>query len=174
MKNIAIIIMLSLGLSLNAQVNKNVTQETKTTKVTVNDGAQPKSVTKTETKNATQNIELKDAESKQLNKDVKPTPVQVTSTTTVAGDGVPTQVNSTSYYTMNGRSYQFVSDPAGYRIVTDNNNYGTLRKTSNNNYIYTTDKNTSIGYFNADGNFVVETYDRNNDKITVETYTKAP
>lgn len=174
MKNIAVIIMLVLGLSLNAQVNKNVTKETKTTKVTVNDGAQPKSVTKTETKSATQDIELKDAESKKLNKDVKPTPVQVTATTTVSGDGVPTQVNRTSYYTMNGQSYQFVSDPSGYRIINDNNSYGVLRRTSNNNYIYSTDTRTSIGYFDANGNFVVETYDKNNDKITVETYMKAP
>jgi hypothetical protein len=174
MKNIAVIVLLSLGFTLNAQVNKNVTEETKTTKVTVDNGATPKTVTKTEKKSAQQNIELKDAESKKLNKDMKPTPTQVTSTTTVSGDGVPTQVNQSSYYTMNGQNYQFVSDPAGYRIMTDNNSYGVLRKTSNNNYIYTTEKNTSIGYFDANGNFVVETYDRNNDKITVETYTKRP
>lgn len=174
MKNIAVVIMLSLGLTVSAQVNKNVTKETKTTKVTVNDGANPKTVTKTETRNASQNIELKDAESKKLNKDIQPTPVQVTATTTVSGDGVPTQViDRSSFYTMNGERYQFVGDRAGYRISsTGNANYGTLRKTSNNNYIYTTKDRTSVGYFDANGNFVVETYDKNTDGITVETYTK--
>lgn len=175
MKTIVSIIMLSLGVTLSAQVNQNVTKETKTTKVTVTDGKDPKTLTKTETKNASQSIELKDADSKKLNKDIQPTPVQVNATTTVSGDGVSTQVNRSSYYTMNGQNYQFVSDPTGYRIASpDNTSYGVLRKTSNNNYIYTTEKNTSIGYFDASGNFVVETYDKNNDRITVETYTKRP
>lgn len=175
MKTIAAVIMLSLSLSLSAQVNKNVTKETKTTKVTVNDGANPKSVTKTETRNASQDIELKDADSKKLNKDVQPTPVQVTATTSVSGDGVPTQINQTSFYTMNGQRYQFVTDANGYKIASPTNvNHGTLRKTSNNNYIYTTGTTTSVGYFDGNGNFVVETYDKSSDGVTVETYTKNP
>ncbi len=145
MKNIAVIIMLALGLSLNAQVNKNVTEETKTTKVTVNDGSNPKTLTKTEKRAAKQDIELKDADSKKLNKDVKPTPVKVTATTTVSGDGVPTQINRSSFYTMNGERYQFVSDKMGYKIASPNDvSYGVLRKTSNNNYIYKTKDRTSL------------------------------
>jgi len=176
MKNIAAIIFLSLGLTLNAQVNKNVTEETKTTKVTVNNGATPQTVTKTEKKSAQQNIELKDAESKKLNKDVMPTPTQVISTTTVSGTGVPTQVvSSSSYYTMDNTRYQFVTDPAGYRISTpDNTNYAVIRKAANNSYIYKTKDRTSIGYFDANGNFVVESYDEKTDGITIQTYTKAP
>jgi len=175
MKNIAIFTMLALGFSLNAQVNQNVTKESKTTKVTVTDGKTPKTLTKTETRNAQQNIELKDADSKKLNKDVQPTPVQVNSTTTVSGDGVPTQINQTSFYTMNGERYQFVTDANGYKIASPGNvNYGVLRKTSNNNYIYTTGTRTSTGYFDANGNFVVETYDKGTDGVTVETYTKTP
>jgi len=176
MKNIAIITMLALSLSLSAQVNQNVTKETKTTKVTVNDGNKPKSVTKTETRNAQQNIELKDADSKKLNKDIQPSPVEVNATTTVSGDGVPTQVvNHSNYYTMNGQRYHFVSDANGYKIASpDNTSYGVLRKTSNNNYIYSNGTTTSSGYFDANGNFVVETYDKNTDGVTVETYTKTP
>lgn len=175
MKTIAAIIFLSLGVTLNAQVNKNVTEETKTTTTTVNNGSNPKKVTKTEKTTTQQNVELKDAESKKLNKDVKPTPTQVTSTTVVSGDGVPTQVNSTSYYTMNNTRYQFVSDPLGYRISTpDNSNYAVIRKAANNSYIYRAKDMTSVGYFDANGNFVIETYDEKTDRITVETYTKAP
>ena len=117
MKNIAMIIMLSLGLTASAQVNKNVTKETKTTTFTVDDGDAKKKVVKTERTDATQNIELKDANSKKLNKDVKPTPVQVNSTTTISGDGIPAQqVERTSYYQMNGQKYRFVTDKTGYRI----------------------------------------------------------
>jgi hypothetical protein len=175
MKTIVTIIMLSLGVTLSAQVNQNVTKETKTTKVTVSDGKDPKTVTKTETRNAKQDIELKDADSKKLNKDIQPSPVQVTATTSVSGDGMPTQINQTSFYTMNGERYQFVTDANGYKIASPSNvNYGMLRKTSNNNYIYTTGTTTSTGYFDGKGNFVVETYDKGTDGVTVETYTKTP
>lgn len=173
MKNIAMIIMLSLGLTATAQVNKNVTQETKTTKVTVDNGEQKRQVVKTEKTDATQNIELKDANSKKLNKDMKPTPVQVNSTTTISGDGIPAQqVERTSYYQMNGQKYRFVTDKTGYRIFTpDNADYGILRRTSNNNYIYRTGDRTSIAYFDANGNLIVETYNDKTDGMTVETYT---
>lgn len=171
MKNLAVIILLSLGLSVSAQ-NKNVTKESKTTTVTVNDGTQAKKMVKTERTDAVQNVELKDAESKKLNKDVKPTPVQVTSSTTVSGDGIRTQeIDRSSYYQMNGQNYQFVSDKTGYRIYNpDKSDAGVLRKTSNNNYIYRTKDRTAVGYFDANGNFVVETYDDKSDGVTVETY----
>ena len=45
-----------------------------------------------------------------------------------------------------------------------------LRRTSNNNYIYKNKDKFSVGYFNADGNLVLETYDEKTDKITIETY----
>ena len=173
MKNIVTILMLSLGVILNAQVNKNVTEETKTTKVTVNDGSNAKTLVKTEKREATQNIELKDADSKKLNKDIKQTPVEVKATTTVSGDGIQPQTDRLTYYEMNGRKYAFVSDKAGYRIASpDDKDFGLLRKTSNNNYIYRTKDRTSMGYFDANGNFVVETYDDKTDGITIETYSR--
>lgn len=175
MKNIILIVFLSLGFGLNAQVNKNVSEETKTTTTTVNNGSTPRTVTKTEKVTTQQNIELKDAESKKLNKDMKPTPTQVTSTTTVSTNGVPVQVSSSSYYTMDNTRYQFVSDPAGYRIsAPDNTSYAIIRKTANNSYIYKTKDRTSVGYFDANGNFVVETYDEKTDAMIKQTYTKAP
>ena len=45
-----------------------------------------------------------------------------------------------------------------------------LRKTSNNNYIYRTDDKVSFGYFDEDGNLILETFDYKNDKITMEKY----
>ncbi|WP_159799081.1 hypothetical protein [Flavobacterium sp. MK4S-17] len=173
MKNIALTLMLALGLSLNAQVNKNVTKETKTTTVTVNNGQEKKKLVKQESTDAVQDIELKDAESKKLNKDIKETPVAVTKSTTISGDGIPTQqLGSTTYYTMDGQDYVFITDRMGYRIATEKDKkYGVLRKTSNDNYIYKTKDKTSIGYFKDNGDFVVETYNDNTDGVTVETYS---
>lgn len=174
MKNILVMALLALGLSATAQVNKNVTKETTTTTTKVNNGTDERRVVKSQTTAAEQNIEFKDAESKKLNKDVQPTPVAVTSTTTVSGDGIPeTQINRSSYYTMNGQRYQFTNDNTGYRITTGNNeNVGVMRRTSNNNYIYKSGNTTSMGYFDRDGNFVVETYDDNTDGVTVQTYSR--
>lgn len=172
MKKIFVTALLAFGLSMSAQVNKNVTEETKTTTVTVDNGQGKQKVVKKEKTQATQDIELKDAQSNKLNKDIKPTATKVTKTETVSGTGMPeTKVGQTTYYSMNGRNYMFVTDQTGYQISTPNNlNYGVLRRTSNNNYIYRTDDRTSIGYFDDNGNFVVETYDNDKDAITIETY----
>ncbi|KOS05352.1 hypothetical protein AM493_04380 [Flavobacterium akiainvivens] len=167
MKNIAIAILLSLGLSATAQ-DKNKTEEIKTTTVTVNDGTgKPKKVTKTETVTSNQNIQLKDADSKKLNKEATYTNQEVSRSTTISGDGVPT------YYSLNGEQYIFVTDKSGYKIASPNDrNYAVVRKTANGQYIYRTKDSTSIGYFNDNGDFVVETYDDKADGITIQTFTK--
>ncbi len=174
MKNLAIVMMFALGLTASAQVNKNITKETRTTTTTVNNGTEKKKLVKNETRSAQQELEFKDAESKKLNKDLAPTPVAVTSSTTISGDGIPTQeIDRSSYYTMNGQRYQIITDKTGYRISTDSDqNHGVLRKTSDNNYIYRTANTTSYGHFDRDGNLVLETYDDKTDGVTVQTFTR--
>jgi hypothetical protein len=168
MKNLAVAILLAAGLSASAQVNQNVTKESTTTTVKVDDGTgKPKKITKTETTEAKQNIELKDADSKKLNKDMKASPVQVSQSTTIKGDGIPT------YYERNGERYVFVTDRDGYRISSPAvKEYGIVRKTSNGQYIFRTKTGTSVGYFDENGNFVVESYDDATDGFTKETYSK--
>lgn len=167
-------VLLAFGVTVNAQVNKNVTKESTTTRVTVNDGTQPKQVVKTESTESEQRIELKDAESNKLNKDMKATPVRVEKSTTVSGTGIPTQeVDRSSYYQFNGRNYQIATDNSGYRFTSpDNSGNGVLRRLSNGNYIFRTNAGVSVGSFDANGNFVVETYDEKNDRITTETYMR--
>ncbi|MFP9098312.1 hypothetical protein ACLI09_04600 [Flavobacterium sp. RHBU_24] len=168
MKTLAVAILLAAGFSATAQVNQNVTKESTTTTVTVNNGTgKPKKITKTETTEAKQNIELKDADSQKLNKEVKQTPVQVSQSTTIKGDGIPT------YYELNGERYVFVTDHDGYRISSPSvKEYGLVRRTSNGQYIFRTKTGTSVGYFDGNGNFVVETYDDATDGFTKETYSK--
>lgn len=96
--------MLAFSITLSAQ-NKNVQKETKTTTVTVDNGTREQKVVKTESVEAQQEIKLKNAKSKKLNKEVKETPVLVKSSTTISGDGIPTQeIDRSSYYEMNGPS----------------------------------------------------------------------
>lgn len=164
---------LFFGLTLSAQ-NTNVTKETKTTTVTVNNGERPKKIVKTEKKNEVQELKFKDADSKKLNKDLAPTPVMVNSSTVISTDGTTVaEINRSNFYTMNGNNYQLVTDNlGGYKIASPTDvNYGVLRKTSNNNYIFKSNDKISVAYFNQNGDLVVESYDDNSNGVTVETYS---
>ena len=46
-----------------------------------------------------------------------------------------------------------------------------LRRTSNNNYFYVNKNKYSFGYFDGDGNFILETYNKKTDKVTVEKFS---
>ncbi|MES2544783.1 MAG: hypothetical protein V4548_07850 [Bacteroidota bacterium] len=158
------------SLTNNAQ-NTNVQSESVTTTTTVKDSDGVKKQVKTEKTQEVQEIKLKDAESNSLNKEMAPTPVKVTSTTEVTKNGVTKVVDRdySAYYNMNGSKYQVSLDNSGYTVVSPNRK-GVLRRTSNNNYIYRERKRTSYGYFDANGNLILETYDPKTDKITMETF----
>lgn len=153
--------------------NTNVQQEVKTTVTTIKDSDGERKIIKKEKVNEIQNIELKDAESKALNKEMKDTPVQVISTTEVTMDGVTrtVDVDRSAYYILNGQKYQVAIDKSGYTMtIPDSKKMALLRKTSNNNYIYINKNKVSVGYFDKDGNLVLETYDEKNDKMTLEKF----
>ena len=158
--------------------NTNVTSVSKTTTTTVKDSDGEKKLVKKENTSEVQNIELQDANSKTLNKNLAASPVQVTSTTQITtpdGTTRTVDVDRSAYYSVGGADYKFALDNAGYTVTTPTGSRtAVLRRTSNNNYIYSTKDRTSIGYFDANGNLVLETYDAKTDKITTETYLRKP
>ena len=174
MKNImtfAFALLLSAG--LQAQ-NTNVTDVTKKTVTTVKDSDGTKQVIKEENIKAKQKIELENPDSKALNKDMKASPVELESTTTVTNPDGTTRTVATdrsAAYQFEGKNYMLSLDPSGY-IVTDvdNKKIGLLRATSTNSYIFRGEKSISIGYFDVDGNMVLDTYDDNSDKVTTRTF----
>lgn len=160
--------------SINGQAqNKNVKTEVKTKITTIKDSEGEKKIVKTEEIKEIQNVELKDADSKVLNKDTKETPIEVTATTKITADGVTKllDVDRSAYYELDGVKYQVSNDKSGYTVFSpDGKKSAILRKTSNNNYIYKSKNKTSFGYFDANGNLVLESYDETTDTITVTTY----
>jgi hypothetical protein len=161
-----------LSLTIQAQ-NQNVKSEVKTTITKVKDSEGEKQLIKTQELKEVQNIELKDADSNVLNKEIKESPVQVTATTAVTADGMTKviDVDRSAYYNLNGEKYQFTTDNSGYTMYLPNSKKAAiLRRTSNNNYIYKSKNKTSYGYFDANGNLVLESYDDKTDKVTTETY----
>ncbi|WP_313807941.1 hypothetical protein [Flavobacterium sp.] len=166
------VIALFVSVNLVAQ-NKNVQQEVKTTVTTIKDSDGERTIVKKEKTNEVQNIELKDAESKTLNKEMKDTPVNVTSTTEVTVDGVTrtVDVDRSAYYLLNGQKYQIATDKTGYTMTQPNSKRtALLRKTSNDTYLYINRNKVSVGYFDKDGNLVLETYDDRNDKMVLEKF----
>lgn len=157
--------------TINAQ-NKNVVKETKTTILKVNNGTP---TVKTEETEAVQAVETEASTNHKNVRDVKNTPVQITKKVTLAKDGkiVETLSSLSSLYSLNNKQYEFTSDGNGYKVGTaENGNLGILRKTPNNNWIYKTkDGGISFGFFDADGNLVLERYDENTDNVVVETFT---
>ena len=166
--------MIAFLFTLNIQAqNKNVKSEVKTTVTTIKDSKGEKKLIKTQEVKEIQNIELKDADSNVLNKEMKDTPVQVTAITAVTANGVTNivDVDRSAYYNLNGQKYQVSLAETGYNIYLPNKEKAAvLRKTSNNNYIYKAKNKTSFGYFDANGNLVLESYDDKTDKVIVETF----
>ncbi|MCL6460349.1 hypothetical protein SAMN05444372_10492 [Flavobacterium micromati] len=173
MKTITLsLIAILFSMSTQAQI-KNTKSEVKKTVTTVTNAEGEKKSVKTEEVKENQKIELKNADSNDLNKEIKTSPVEVTSTTTVSANGVTNSVDvdRSSYYDLNGERYQVKLSESGYNIYQPNaKKAAVLRKTSNNNYIYSAKNKTSFGYFNADGNLILESYDPVTDKVTVETF----
>jgi hypothetical protein len=166
--------MLALFFSINIQAqNRNVKKEVKTTVTTVKDSDGEKKTVKTQETKEVQNIEFKDTNTNLLNKETKETPVQVTKITKITENGITEiiDVDRSAYYNLNGEKYQITSDNKGYTVFFPKGKKAAiLRKTSNNNYIYKTKNSTSYGYFDANGNLVLETYNDKTDEVTVTKY----
>ena len=173
MKNLIITLSLILSTSFALAQNKNVQKEEKTTVKTIKDSDGEKKIVKKQEVKEVQNIEFENADENTLNKEIKQTPVEVTSTTEVSVDGVTRSIDidRSAYYNLEGTKYEIAVDKTGYSLKdTEGNSIGLLRKTSNNNYIVVAKEKVSIGYFDKNGNLIVETYDDTNDALIVEKY----
>lgn len=174
MKNLAMSLVFIFATTAMMAQNKNVQKETETVTTTVKDSKGQKKIVKTTETKEVQNVELQLSEQKGKNIPVKEeSKVDVTKTTKVKIDG-ETQyidVDRTAYYNSNGIKYQILQKGSGYSLLNpDTNEIGVLRKTSNNNYIFRSEDKVSLGYFDFDGNLILETFDYKNDTITMEKY----
>jgi hypothetical protein len=159
--------------TINSQ-NTNVKDETKTTTTTVLDSKGEKTYIKKENTREVQNIELKEQNPKNINMDLKDSAVMVKSTTTITNPDGSTRtvdIDRSSYYLLNGKKYNVALDSRGYRILSeDNKEEAFLRKTSTNSFIYRNKNKIAIGYFDVEGNLILETYDPKTDTVSYEKY----
>ncbi|SCY79803.1 hypothetical protein [Flavobacterium caeni] len=167
---------LLFAMTVQAQ-NTNVTQTSKTTVTTIKDSEGEKQVVKEQKKTEAQDIKFKETAGDPLNKEMATTPTQVLETTSITNpDGSTRTVNvdrSAVYTSTSGNKYTLALDPMGYRVTSDQlKKPALLRSTSTNSYIYRSKDQTAVGYFDTEGNFVLETYDDKSDKVSIEKFTR--
>lgn len=163
MKKILIILAVAAFTSAFAQENKNKKMETTVTKTTVTDNEGSTISTKAISNTKKQTLELAQGDANKVNQNV------------VMSD---TEVNTEVNYSFDGNRFQFINqkDKDGYRLMTikdnaKNEEYAIIKPTSQDGYyILSQDGQSSFGYFNDDGNFVVERYDPKMDAIVSDIY----
>ncbi|MDK2772681.1 MAG: hypothetical protein KYX68_10720 [Flavobacterium sp.] len=160
--------------------NLNVKSETKTEVTTVKDSKGVKEVEKKVVTKEFQDVKVDDSKRHGKNgrnmPQVTTNPVEVVETTSVSVDGDVkyVDVDRSAYYTYNGKKYELKRNDNGYTFHSNNGNKnGFLRKTSDNHYIYVKGNEMSVGHFNAEGNLVIDTYDKKSDSIITTIYTSA-
>lgn len=169
-KIILIIAALFAPLYIFAQ-NTDVQKESKTTVKTVKDSQGEKKVIKTEEVKEVNKIEFKDPNSNSREKEVLETPPEVTTKIKVTVDGVTREITHdySGYYLYNGTKYQLILDKVGYSFINPETKKRlmTLRETSNGSYIVT-GKRVSVGYFDSNGNLVMESLNPKTDTVITE------
>lgn len=163
MKKVLIILALAAFTTGFAQENKNKKKETVVTKTAVKSEKGTDVTTKAVTQTKKQVIALSDSDAGQVNQSVVMKPAEV-----------DTDVS----YDFDGNRFKFISqkDEDGFRLMTIKDNatqeeYAIIKPTSQNGYyIMSQDGKSSFGYFNTEGNFVVERYDPALGTIVSDVY----
>lgn len=177
MKTIITTLAIVFALTIQAQ-NKNVQTEVKTTITTIKDSEGEKKLIKSEVTKEEQKVGVEVEKERPGTKNIPMAnnPIEVTKATAINADGKTkvVDVERSTYLMNNGKRYELLSDEGGYTMKQSEGKFNAvLRKTSNNNYIYYNKNKYALGYFDAEGNFILETYNTKSDKITVEKYTIA-
>src|SRR5690554_2470517 len=155
MKKIALIFALAAFTTGFAQKNLNTQKETVITKTEVKDNKGTTESTKAVSIKKNQKVKLSAADVKKTNQNIVMTPVEV---------------NTEVTYGYDGNRFQFLNqkDKEGYRLMTIKDNktreeYAVIKPTSQNGQ-------SSFGYFNEEGNFVVESYNPKTDAVEYQIY----
>lgn len=163
MKKLMIIFALAAFTSAFAQENKNKEKETVVTKTTVTDDKGSKTSSKAISETKEQVISLEKSDARKVNQNIVMKPVEV-----------DTDVS----FGFEGNRFQFMSqeDKDGYRLMNvrdnaKNEEYAIIKPSTQNGYYILSQKGeSSFGYFNDDGNFVVERYDPKLDAVVSDIY----
>ncbi|MCX7548426.1 hypothetical protein OS188_10735 [Xanthomarina sp. F1114] len=179
MKNLLYIAMFMVPTVFFAQEKpKNVSEETTTKTIKVDDG---KEVVEKKVKITTreeQQLKLDKADKNKVNQDVVSSPSKVTQTVEVDDDSDSYYDSKikTIHYSYNDKPYVFKRNSNGFLVsqVVSNSEteFGKAINTSrSNNYVFKSNNYNGIGYFDSNNNFIIEYYDTSKNAIVKKVFT---
>ncbi|WP_418509920.1 hypothetical protein [Corallibacter sp.] len=178
MKTLLYITAFMFMISVHAQEKpKNVSEETNIKTVKINDG---KKITEKKVKLTTreeQQVELAEEDKNKVNQTMVDSPSKVTKTLEVDNDGDAFYDSKfeTAHYEFNDKVYNFKKNSEGFLVSTksksDMSPLGNIIKSSKeNHYFFKTNDYSGIGYFTDSGNFTIEYYDTNTNKLVKQDF----
>lgn len=180
MKNLILIALSFMLTTVYAQEKKPVDkmEETKTTKTVINkNGEKVSESTVKVTTRKEQEIKTKQRPGNTPDGDKVETPIKVTKTIQIDRDSDPFYdvTDKIVYFNNDDKRFAFESDKVGFKMnSSDNTPYGTARKSASKHfYLMTIQGHPGVGYFDKNGNFVVEYYNKDKDMVIMESYEKS-
>lgn len=152
---------------------KDVKEETKTVTTKVDNGNE---VVKEKVEYSTkevQDVRLSESDKNKVNQDRVDAPVQVTETVKITSNSPFTESKQQINYTLDGKKSVFTMINDGFVISDPSNSEKTMKaKQSKDNHQFVIEKDgeTGIGYFDDNGNFIVQQFDEKTNKLESKTY----
>ncbi|WP_445736232.1 hypothetical protein [Mariniflexile sp.] len=178
MKNIIYICALFFAGTIWAQQQpKNISEESTIKTVKTNNGSEIVEKKVKVTTRAEQGIEFAEKDENKRDKDIVESPVKINKTIEVSNgkDRVYDSKTEVGYYQYDGKQYNFNKVDNGFSVLIENkdtpDNYGNIVKFNReNHYLFDNGHDTGIGYFNDDGSFTIEYYDKNTKNVISQEF----
>lgn len=150
-------------------------ETTKTTTTTIDKNGEKQVVGKVkETTRKEQKIKTNQYGGETVNGYKVDTPIKVSKTIQIDKDWDPfyDMKNKIVYYNLNGEPMTFNSTDSGFSIASSqNDSHGTARKSASSHlYLTNIQGHSGVGYFDNNGNLIVEYYDDKIDMMVTEIY----
>ncbi|XMO86203.1 hypothetical protein AAFN75_15540 [Algibacter sp. AS12] len=182
MKNLVYIIVLVFSSTIMAQEKPSEVKEeveVKTIKYKDSDSTTESKV-KVITRE-TSNVKLEGADAEKINQNRVSTTKKVEKMIMVDDDADPAYdfLTKETFYISEDKNYKFTPNKKGFDIAFNNNTNQFVKtgnaweSSTNGHYIVSGENKNGIGYFDSEGNFIVEYYDYNLKDIMKIKYNKA-
>lgn len=159
------------------QTPKNVSEESTVKTVKTNNGSGIVEKKVKVTTREEQKIEFAEKDANKTDKDVVNSPVKVNKTIEIDNDFDNSFDSKTevTYYEFEGQQYNFKKVNNGFSVLVENNetpdSFGNIVKFKReNHYLFQNGNDTGIGYFNEDGSFTIEYYDKDTRTVTSQEF----
>ena len=183
MKNLLLLIAIILSGNLFAQEKpKELKQETEVKTITTKDANKTTEKKIKVVTTETASVELADKDKNKTNQDRIEATKTVKKTVFIDNDNDDNYdfLTEETYYVLGDEKYMFTPNKRGFDIAfdknKDNNQFNKVGKawvtSTSNYYILNGDMHSGIGYFDTNGNFAVEYYNKDTDQVEIKTYMR--